>query len=262
MAGDAGWIRLHRKALKSAVFRDPHLWHLWSWCKMRANWEDTTVFVDRLSGPVPIKRGQFVTGRESLNRDVYPDRRKSDPSASTTWRRLKQLEKMGNLLIESNRRFSIVTVVNFEVYNPRPGRDEQPNDPQVTRSCPTGDPQVNTDKKNQEVKEEEKKKPPTPLAFPEVLDTVEFRAAWKDWVRHRNEIKKPLKPTMVGAQLRRCEKLGHAAAIAMIENTIEKGYVGLLEPDSGFNSKGKSDDGRNKRYDSAIHKPGGPKGSF
>ncbi len=117
------------------------------------------------------------------------------------------------------------------------------------------------EKSKKKSKKSKKKKPPTPLEFPAVLDTKEFRAAWKNWVRYRKGMKKPLQPMTAEAQLRRCAKLGHDAAIAMIENTIEKSWQGLQEPDSGSNSKGKSD-GRNKRYDSATHTPGGPKGSF
>lgn len=77
----------------------------------------------------------------------------------------------------------------------------------------------------------------TPM--PECLQTDAFQEAWSDWQRHRSEIKKPLKPTMIVQQLKWLAKLGHDKAIATIENTITKGWVGLKEPE-GVNGTAKS----------------------
>ncbi len=73
----------------------------------------------------------------------------------------------------------------------------------------------------------------TPLPpLPECLDTPEFNKAWADWQAHRIEIKHALTSTSAGKQLSSCEKMGVTRAIAMIENTIEKGWTGLREPDN------------------------------
>ena len=68
--------------------------------------------------------------------------------------------------------------------------------------------------------------------LPPSLDTPEFREAWQEWETHRREIRKRQTPTSRKRQLASCEKMGVARAIAMIENTIEKGWMGLREPDS------------------------------
>jgi hypothetical protein len=70
----------------------------------------------------------------------------------------------------------------------------------------------------------------TPM--PECLQTNAFQEAWTDWQQHRKEIKKELKPTMIVQQLKWLAKLGHDKAIATIENTITKGWVGLKEPEA------------------------------
>ena len=62
------------------------------------------------------------------------------------------------------------------------------------------------------------------------LDTEHFKSAWLKWVQHRKEFKKPLKPTMVESQIRQMEKWGSTRAVAAIEHTIFKGWIGLREP--------------------------------
>ena len=74
---------------------------------------------------------------------------------------------------------------------------------------------------------------PNPLkgvSFPENLISDKFKKAWKEWVAHRVEIKKPLKPTQVTKQLKRLSELGEAGAIEALEHTIENGWQGIRRP--------------------------------
>ena len=72
-----------------------------------------------------------------------------------------------------------------------------------------------------------------PFSFPAGLSNDDgFEVAWLDWIRHRLEIKKPLKPTQAEKQIKMLAAKGAEAAIAMIEHTIEKGWQGLREPDT------------------------------
>lgn len=64
----------------------------------------------------------------------------------------------------------------------------------------------------------------------DVLNTQEFRGAWRDWVQYRKEIRKPLTKTTIQRQVRRLEKWGHDKAIAAIDNSITNGWQGLFEP--------------------------------
>ena len=74
--------------------------------------------------------------------------------------------------------------------------------------------------------------------IPESIDTPEFRAAWSLWEAHRRDIKKPLTPTSVRQQLKSLSALGLSRAIASIEHTIEKGWIGLREPESNNRQTG------------------------
>lgn len=81
---------------------------------------------------------------------------------------------------------------------------------------------------------EQKEKKGSAAAMPQLpagLSTAAFATAWKRWIAHRKEIKKKLTPTTAASQLKRLEGMGHDAAIATIEHTIERGWIGLVTPE-------------------------------
>lgn len=147
-----GYVKLWRKSRESAVFQDAHLWHLWTYCLMSANHEEKHVIVDRLLKPVTVKRGQFVTGRYALHEGCYPKHKQTDPSPSSVWRHLELLRDMGNLNIETNSKFSMITICNFSTYNDHHSQDEQQNEQQVNSKRTASEQQVNTTKNDKELK--------------------------------------------------------------------------------------------------------------
>ena len=73
-----------------------------------------------------------------------------------------------------------------------------------------------------------------------ILDTEKFRDAWKEWAQHRREIGKPLKPTMVGKQMRKLKQMGCNRAIAAIEHSVTNGWTGIYEDkENGKSASGK-----------------------
>lgn len=141
-----GWIKLWRKSIESQVWVNDGLWRLWCYCLMVANHKDNWVEIDGLNEPVLIKRGQFMTGRFSLYNKFYTRKKKSNKSPLTVWRWLQTLEKMGNLNIETNNRFSMITICNYETYQSSKIENEQPNEQPVNNSRTTVEQPVNTNK--------------------------------------------------------------------------------------------------------------------
>lgn len=80
--------------------------------------------------------------------------------------------------------------------------------------------------KGREQGKEGKESPPA-LILP--FDSPEFSESWNKWTKYRKEIKKPITPTMAESQLKNLAAMGEKRAIAMIENTIGKGWQGLRE---------------------------------
>jgi hypothetical protein len=90
------------------------------------------------------------------------------------------------------------------------------------------------DKDQDKNKDKDKDKRPATKkthTIPEALDTQDFRDAWGRWEKHRVEKKSKLTESTIAEQFRALEKIGVTRAIAMIEHTIFKGWIGLREPD-------------------------------
>ncbi len=108
---DEGWIKLHRKSVHSQVFQSDGLWKVWTWCLMKANHEDIWMPVTTGKGTTEllVKRGQFVFGRKSAAKALKMDE-------STVYKRMMKLKNMGNCNIESNTHCSLVTILNYGLY--------------------------------------------------------------------------------------------------------------------------------------------------
>ncbi|HDR7892788.1 TPA: hypothetical protein QCY29_005256 [Bacillus toyonensis] len=110
-----GWVKLHRKTKCSEVFNDVYLYRLWSLLLIKATYKDRDV---EYNGHIlQLKAGQLITGRQSLSdefNEQLPPKQKTPKS--TVWSWLKKLEKLGNISIESNTMYSIVTIEKWKEY--------------------------------------------------------------------------------------------------------------------------------------------------
>jgi DnaD/phage-associated family protein len=102
-----GWISLHRKLIENPIFLKPDLLQLFIYCLLRANHKPNKIIFN--GKEMIIKRGQFITGREVLSKELKQN-------GITTYKRLKILENLDILNIKSNNKFSLVTVVNYDLY--------------------------------------------------------------------------------------------------------------------------------------------------
>jgi len=153
-----GYIKLWRKSLDSAVWADPNLWRLWTLCLMLASHKEHWVKIDGLSKPIKIGPGQFISGRNAMHRIYYQKKRRGDASPLTLWRWLGTLQTLGNLNIETNTRFSLITIVNWADYQGSDKKNEQANEHPVNKQRTSGEHK----QEGKECKEEKNTTPPTP----------------------------------------------------------------------------------------------------
>ncbi|MFS1513662.1 hypothetical protein VQL36_14650 [Chengkuizengella sp. SCS-71B] len=152
-----GWIKLHRKISENIIWSDPNYLKLFMYCLFKASHKEH----DQLVGNQMIKLevGQFVTGRkilsEELNSGVKPEKKLSEKSWS---RYLKNLERWQMLTIKVTNKYSIVTVVNYGVYQNSESEIDHQSDQQLTNNCPTSDQQLTTNKNVKNVKNEKNNK--------------------------------------------------------------------------------------------------------
>jgi hypothetical protein len=109
--------------------------------------------------------------------------------------------------------------------------------PRVPHACPTRGRDAQGEGKGREGKGKEQGREGENAAvaappLPERLDVPEFKEAWGKWVKHRSEIKKPLKPTMVSEQIDQFAQWGVERSVTAIKYTIGKGWQGIREPDA------------------------------
>ena len=157
---EGGWIKLWRKTLDSAVFQDDEIFKLWSLCLFKACHKGKEILFDKT--PVKLNAGEFITGRFSLWRDyyTYKDKQgnfhfKPKKSAITIWNWLKILEKMQNINIKSNNKFSIVSIINWSIYQGNDLEIEQQNNNKLTTDMLTDEQQTYTNKNVKNVKKKE-----------------------------------------------------------------------------------------------------------
>ena len=98
-----GYIKIHRKILDNGVFENGELLKVFVWCILRANTEPATVYGTNL------KVGQFITGRNAASQELCIP-------PTTVYDRIKKLEKLKYITLESNTKNTIITVVNYKQY--------------------------------------------------------------------------------------------------------------------------------------------------
>jgi hypothetical protein len=113
---------------------------------MMANHKENYVLVDGLASPVKVLPGQFITGRFSIYKVMYPRKRKNNPEPITVWRWLQCLETLGNLNIKSNNKYSVISIANWGSYQCENKQNDQQNDQHVISTCTADDQHMITNK--------------------------------------------------------------------------------------------------------------------
>lgn len=102
-----GWVKLHRKLIKSEVFENEKLLKVFIWCMIKATRHKHDQFVGAKA--VNLLPGQFVTGRRKAAIEL-------GMKESTVNSHLKRLEKMQMITLKTNNAFTIVTIDNYSIY--------------------------------------------------------------------------------------------------------------------------------------------------
>lgn len=126
--------------MTSAVFDNEKLLKVWIYCLLKAAHTDH----DQLVGKqlVHLKPGQFVFGRRVASEELRM-------KPSTVWDCMKLLEKMQNINIKSNNKFSVVTIEKWGEYqnksesNRQQFQQQTDNKPTTNRQQPDTNNNVN-----------------------------------------------------------------------------------------------------------------------
>lgn len=108
---------MFRESFSGEIWENPLLWRLSSYCIAKAAHKPQEFVFRNVPQPIKIDRAQFVTGRKSLHREIFPKPDDYTPSESTVWRGLERLETLKVVNRCMNSLFTIVTVCNYDLYD-------------------------------------------------------------------------------------------------------------------------------------------------
>ena len=128
-----GWIKLHRKLLENPIFQNEKLLKVFVWCLLKASHTEHAELVGLQK--VSLRPGQFVYGRHKAAEELKI-------KESTLYKYMMWLKNEEILNIQSNNKFSVVTVVNWDLYQIDEPKSNSKNSSKVT----TKEQQRNTNK--------------------------------------------------------------------------------------------------------------------
>lgn len=144
MAELQGWLKLHRTIMVSSVFSNPKLLKFWIWCLCKASSKPHTERVGLQE--VNLEKGQFVFGRFVAADELQM-------TNSSVYKYLKILEREQMIVVKSNNKFTLVSIVNWCLFQDKKDKEEQQNDNKGTPK----EQQSNTNKNGKNVKNVKKK---------------------------------------------------------------------------------------------------------
>lgn len=108
---EGGWVKLYRAIRFSRCWLDAELLKVWIYCLIKANHKECWISVQTGIGytEVKISPGQFIFGRRIAAQELQM-------KLSSVRNRFMRLKKMGNVDIQVDTHFSIITIINWDKY--------------------------------------------------------------------------------------------------------------------------------------------------
>ena len=150
------YIKLNRSLLESYSFANPNHLKIWIWMLLKANFKNAFVPINIGRGfiTIEVKRGQLIFGRNKAEKEL-------NINGNTIYRIIKQFEELGQIKVEANSHFSLITICKYDSYQGQINESEQAmnnqrtiNEQHVNNTRTTHEQHVNIYKEELEEKEE------------------------------------------------------------------------------------------------------------
>lgn len=136
-----GYIKLWRKSLDKGWLKNSKLWWFWCWCLLKASHKEYDLIVGYQT--VHLMPGDFVFGLHAASKETFLSVQEIRTS-------IDFLKKDGNLTIKTTNKFSIISIVNWDIYQ---GEDfennKQSNKPLTNKQQTTNNKQECKELKNE-----------------------------------------------------------------------------------------------------------------
>lgn len=208
-----GYIKEYRSLLSWGWFKDPFTAHLWEYLRLAANW-DEAVFKGK-----PVRRGELVTS--------YPAMAEATGmSVQNVRTAIKHLKQTGEIEMKSFRDFSIVTVVNYDMYQ----ADNSP----LTGCQQADNRQLTTIEESKKARKQEGKKEKEGAPAPDLAERFSEPAlsAVRDWITYKKERREAYKSTGLKSLLteieNRVKRHGEQAVAEVIRLSMANNWRGII----------------------------------
>ena len=214
-----GYIRLHRTITGWRWYKDGNVLRLWLHLLLNANYAPSD-FQDRVIG-----RGEQVTSLKALSEST-------GLSIQEVRTALGKLKRTGEILVNSNRHFTIVSILNYDKFQSDSADKQQTVNTQSTNKQQTVNSQSTTSEK------EKKAKNTIPPCIPPTssAEAIPFSGALgdavRDWLAYKAERRESYKPTglkSLFSQIERTVKVhGEDAVCDCIRLSMSNGWRGII----------------------------------
>ncbi len=162
------WVKMHRCLLKKPIWQNQNLFRVFSWCLLKASWNHHEQIVGMTK--VQLEPGQFVYGRLKASEET-------GLHESTIRNCINWLKQNNTLTIKSTNKYSVITIINWALY--QSGEDEQDSqqDSQQDNNRTTTGQQQDTTKNTKKIKKVKE----------ETYDY--FSDFWAEYPKHRKGVK-------------------------------------------------------------------------
>lgn len=143
-----GYIKIYRKIIETAFFKNPVCVQLAILCLVKANHKQQKIILNQKE--VIIERGQFVTGLFSLSHEMHASMQKVRTA-------LKILSNCGFLTRKSTNKFSIITIEKYGQYQDVECLSNNQNNKPATNQQQTNNKQITTNNNDKNDKNDKKK---------------------------------------------------------------------------------------------------------
>jgi biotin operon repressor len=147
-----GYVKLWRKLKEWDWFKDSETLHLFIYMLITANYKSTYY------QGIEIKRGELITGRLQLSKDLGI----SEQSIRTSINRLKSTSEITS---RSTNKYTIITLCNYENYQCENNENNQQNVERSTNDQPAINQQLTTSKELKNEKNEKNNKDRTDIFY-------------------------------------------------------------------------------------------------
>jgi len=163
-----GYIKLHRKLTEWEWYSDMKVSRVFIHLLLTANFKDTN-----WRGQL-VRRGQLIIGKESLGKELGL----TIQEVKTVFRKLKKTKEITTRATNKN---TVVTLVNFEVYQDSEGHEQPTTQPTNNQQATNEQPQRNNDKKDKNKEEDSfDKRINKQLPFDVVTTSQTLKALYSD----------------------------------------------------------------------------------